>query len=107
MRISDWSSDVCSSDLASRQTARLRILPLGTGRQGRLSVYDFSIVLGLHMVRLLFVAIILGYIARKKPGFKEQFRMFIYGYFTCVLVNMMADYEFGRASRRERKWKSV
>src|SRR3546814_1977111 len=59
---------------ASRQTARLRILALGTGRQGRLSVYDFSIVLGLHMVLLLFGAIILVYIARKKPGFKERFR---------------------------------
>src|SRR3546814_9815651 len=69
---------------ANRQTARLRILALGTGRQGRPSVYDFSIVLGLHMVLLLFGAIILVYIARKKPGFKERFRMFIYGYFACV-----------------------
>src|SRR3546814_16895644 len=67
---------------ASRQTARLRILALGTGRQGRLSVYDFSIVLGLHMVLLLFGAILLVYIARKKPGFKERFRMFFYGYFS-------------------------
>lgn len=57
-------------------------------------MYDFSIVLGLHMVLLLFGAIILVYIARKKPGFKERFRMFIYGYFACVLVNMLADYVF-------------
>src|SRR3546814_19107600 len=75
---------------ASRQTARLRILALGTGRQGRLSVSDFSLVLGLHMVLLLVGAIILVYIAWKIPGVKGRCRKFITGYFACVLFPFLA-----------------
>lgn len=57
-------------------------------------MYDFSIVLGLHIAALSLGAIALVHMARKKPGFKERFRPFIYGYSTCVLVNLLAGYIF-------------
>ena len=43
---------------------------------------DFRIVIGIHMVVLLLGAVVLVRVARKNPGFKERFRVFMYGYVT-------------------------
>lgn len=52
---------------------------------------DFPMMLGVHVVMLSLGAIVLAYAARKKPGFNERFRLFIYGYTTCAVLGTLAS----------------
>src|SRR3546814_16936642 len=44
MRISDWSSDVCSSDLYFRRSTEARLLPDQVGRQGQITHLAFRLL---------------------------------------------------------------
>src|SRR3546814_20325352 len=53
MRISDWSSDVCSSDLPSHSVDRNRIAisSIGSWRRGRLMIEDVPLSEGIDQLR--------------------------------------------------------
>src|SRR3546814_3244005 len=92
MRISDWSSDVCSSDLASFSIAV--IISFVGGRPGMISAATAAIaVLIVPLVRnygvdYLFAATILMGLLQVLAGF--------------LRLDLLMQYEIGRALCRER-----
>src|SRR3546814_10932744 len=89
MRISDWSSDVCSSDLGDR----IHILPAAVQIGNRVDIAD-----ALDTVRHLDAALlVLDTRARCTVGLEEN----------SAKEQGLAIAELGRASCRERVWQYV
>src|SRR3546814_17555753 len=101
MRISDWSSDVCSSDLAERRLGDLRYAAPGCGENG----FRYSVG---ALLRILLLAEI-GQPSHSKTcalrrcgEARTAFNLVCYG-----LSGRLRGEEIGRASCRERVCQSV
>src|SRR3546814_5213124 len=99
MRISDWNSDVCSSDLLRRIFLHLAKLPLKIGRRNHVSQPIAVFTNDLHEVACAL---------RRKELFALQNGEFtLFQLLEYVLPSSLSSEEIGRASCRERVCKVV
>src|SRR3546814_16145853 len=106
MRISDWSSDVCSSDLASLGTEALRLSALAAA-----SIFDPTCFLAVHEGGQAIIAFLLLGGTLRFSGYDDHLRLLLAavalvfaGTATCVTNPLvpLPVLQIGSASCRER-----
>src|SRR3546814_1653028 len=108
MRISDWSSDVCSSDLAWTGLNIDQLRAQGTGWQS-VPYWTLIELFGRSSVPLL--SIISGWLVMASVS-KRDYAQFAGGKAKSLLLpmvawNLITVGQFGSASGREREWQYV
>src|SRR3546814_14587936 len=106
MRISDWSSDVCSSDLTYREMVAAMLAEVRAGRRVCGAFYGHPGVFARVPHKAIAQARAEGFEAHMEAGVSAE---------DCLYADLGIDpgevgcqhYEIGRASCRERVWKYV